>query len=188
MLVVENVTKHFQAQATRLHTLQVVSLQVRAGEFVCLLGPSGSGKSTLLRIIGGLIAADSGTVRLDGEQLTQPHPAIFTRYLGSVSHFLAWVLIVFSCCEAFEASPRWWTFPPYFKYRACISASFCEMQAAAGPQAPEGGPADPDARDVGSAAGDACRAAAAGPLAPTAAPASAPPPPPPGGPGASSSP
>ena len=83
MLVIENVTKDFQANSTRLHALQAVSLQVRAGEFVCLLGPSGSGKSTLLRIIGGLIASDSGTVRLDGELLTQPHPAIGFVFQGA---------------------------------------------------------------------------------------------------------
>ncbi|MBL8834020.1 MAG: ABC transporter ATP-binding protein [Rhodospirillales bacterium] len=43
-----------------------VSFSVRAGEFVCLLGPSGCGKSTSLRIIGDLIAADSGAVSVLG--------------------------------------------------------------------------------------------------------------------------
>ncbi len=83
MLVVENVTKHFQAHDTRLHALQAVSLQVTAGEFVCLLGPSGSGKSTLLRIIGGLVGADSGTVQLEGLRVTEPHPAIGFVFQGA---------------------------------------------------------------------------------------------------------
>ena len=48
----------------------------RAGEFVCLLGPSGSGKSTLLRIIGGLVAPDSGGVWFDGALLRSPHREI----------------------------------------------------------------------------------------------------------------
>ena len=39
---------------------------VRDGEFVCILGPSGCGKSTTLRVIGGLLPADAGTVRVDG--------------------------------------------------------------------------------------------------------------------------
>lgn len=43
-----------------------VSFGVRDGEFLCLLGPSGCGKSTTLRVIGGLLAAASGTVRVDG--------------------------------------------------------------------------------------------------------------------------
>ncbi len=44
-----------------------VGFTVREGEFVCLLGPSGCGKSTSLRIIGDLIPADSGTVRVLGK-------------------------------------------------------------------------------------------------------------------------
>jgi NitT/TauT family transport system ATP-binding protein len=43
-----------------------VDFSVRPGEFVCLLGPSGCGKSTSLRIIGDLIAPDSGTVKVLG--------------------------------------------------------------------------------------------------------------------------
>jgi NitT/TauT family transport system ATP-binding protein len=49
---------------------------VTAGEFVCLLGPSGSGKSTLLRIVGGLLAADSGHVTFQGRPLSEPQREI----------------------------------------------------------------------------------------------------------------
>jgi len=51
-----------------------VDLKVAAGEFVSLLGPSGCGKTTLLRIIAGLLAADRGSVRLDGEDITARPP------------------------------------------------------------------------------------------------------------------
>ncbi|HQS17382.1 ABC transporter ATP-binding protein [Reyranella sp.] len=46
-----------------------VDLKVAAGEFISLLGPSGCGKTTLLRIVAGLLAADRGTIRLDGEEI-----------------------------------------------------------------------------------------------------------------------
>ena len=51
-----------------------VDLEMAAGEFVSLLGPSGCGKTTLLRIIAGLLEADRGSVRLDGEDITAKPP------------------------------------------------------------------------------------------------------------------
>jgi len=83
MLLVENVSKQFATNETRLRALQGVSFQVIAGEFVCLLGPSGSGKSTLLRIIGGLVQADHGAVYLEGARLREPHPAVGFVFQGA---------------------------------------------------------------------------------------------------------
>ena len=51
-----------------------VDLKVAAGEFISLLGPSGCGKTTLLRIVAGLLAADRGTIRLDGEEIGSRPP------------------------------------------------------------------------------------------------------------------
>ena len=48
-----------------------VTLSIQEGGFVALAGPSGSGKTTLLNIIGGLDAADEGTVSLDGTLLNE---------------------------------------------------------------------------------------------------------------------
>jgi len=48
-----------------------VSLEVRSGEFVCLMGPSGSGKSTLLNIIGGLDRPTKGTVQIIGRDTSK---------------------------------------------------------------------------------------------------------------------
>ena len=48
-----------------------ISFSVGRGEFVCLLGPSGCGKSTSLRLIGDLLAAQSGTVTVDGKPPSQ---------------------------------------------------------------------------------------------------------------------
>ncbi|HEY2105445.1 MAG TPA: ATP-binding cassette domain-containing protein, partial [Candidatus Binataceae bacterium] len=51
--------------------LDDVSLDVKDGELVALLGMSGSGKTTLLRIIAGLEVPDSGTVLFGGEEATE---------------------------------------------------------------------------------------------------------------------
>lgn len=76
LLEVNNVAKTFRDSRRPLTVLQPVTFSLAAGEFVCLLGPSGSGKSTLLRIIGGLVPPDSGSLRFDGQPLTEPHAEI----------------------------------------------------------------------------------------------------------------
>ena len=50
--------------------LDNIDLSVDKGEFICILGQSGCGKSTLLRLVAGLEMPSSGTVHIDGEQVT----------------------------------------------------------------------------------------------------------------------
>jgi NitT/TauT family transport system ATP-binding protein len=71
-LVVEGVSKSFRIRGQFVHALDNVSLNVREGEFVCLVGPSGCGKSTLLNIIAGLETPDRGRVLADGKPVTGP--------------------------------------------------------------------------------------------------------------------
>lgn len=61
-----NITKNFG----HFPALNKVDLEIPSGELVALLGPSGSGKTTLLRIIAGLEFPDSGTVRFDGNDIS----------------------------------------------------------------------------------------------------------------------
>ncbi|HVX20763.1 MAG TPA: nitrate/sulfonate/bicarbonate ABC transporter ATP-binding protein [Acidimicrobiales bacterium] len=74
---VEAVTKTFTApEGGELAVLDRISLQLREGEIVALLGRSGSGKSTLLRCIAGLIAPTSGTVSYRGTPLNGANPGV----------------------------------------------------------------------------------------------------------------
>ena len=54
--------------------LEDINLDVREGEFVCILGPSGCGKSTLLNIVGGFLPPTGGEVTIDGERVAGPDP------------------------------------------------------------------------------------------------------------------
>ena len=73
---VENATKFYATKSGSVHALEDVSLEVREGEFLCILGPSGCGKTTLLWSMGGLHDLTSGRIRLGAEIITQPHPEI----------------------------------------------------------------------------------------------------------------
>jgi len=66
-----NVSKHFGA----IVAVDDLSLDVKDGEFVVVLGPSGAGKTTTLRLIAGLEGPDSGDVLIDGEIATRVHPS-----------------------------------------------------------------------------------------------------------------
>jgi len=74
MLVLDHLSKTY-ADGTR--ALADVTLSVRESEIVALVGGSG-GKTTLLRLIAGLDRASSGEVTLDGEAISEPHPAVGT--------------------------------------------------------------------------------------------------------------
>lgn len=56
----------------QLEVLKGVSLDVAKGEAVCIIGPSGSGKSTLIRCINALVPIDSGTIRVEGQEVNDP--------------------------------------------------------------------------------------------------------------------
>jgi NitT/TauT family transport system ATP-binding protein len=74
LLSVDHVTQVFQTGSgeNRAPVLSDVSLSLKAGEIVALLGRSGSGKSTLLRIISGLTRPTEGTVTISGEAVNNP--------------------------------------------------------------------------------------------------------------------
>jgi len=78
LLSVREVVKTYGKGAKTFAAIRGINLDIKVGEFVCLLGPSGCGKSTLLRIITGLNTATDGTVLYRGEALegVNPHATI----------------------------------------------------------------------------------------------------------------
>jgi len=75
ILELDGVSKTYsQARDTAAEVLSNISLRVSAGQAMAIVGPSGSGKSTLLNLIGALDRPTSGTVRLDGRDLTTLSP------------------------------------------------------------------------------------------------------------------
>jgi sulfonate transport system ATP-binding protein len=66
---IRNVSKRYTVKGSVLPVLERISLTVRAGEFLCVVGASGCGKSTLLRLIVGLDPAYEGEVRVDGDKV-----------------------------------------------------------------------------------------------------------------------
>src|SRR5680860_517458 len=73
-IVVKNISKSFLTKHKETHTLERVNMEIKTGEFICILGPSGCGKSTLLNIIAGLENATDGNIFLNDQEVTGPGP------------------------------------------------------------------------------------------------------------------
>jgi NitT/TauT family transport system ATP-binding protein len=76
LLEARHVSKTYGDKDSPVLVLKDVNLDIRAGEFIALLGPSGSGKSTLLRILAGLLPPSGGTVLVHGSPLEGANPYV----------------------------------------------------------------------------------------------------------------
>ena len=70
LITSEKITKSFGLGTEKRNVLDGISVDIRQGEFVAVMGPSGSGKSTLLYALSGMDSVDSGTVTFDGANLS----------------------------------------------------------------------------------------------------------------------
>lgn len=74
ILDLKSVSKQFELQGQRIEALRDANLQVRKGEFICLIGASGCGKSTLLRIVAGFEPTSAGQALMWGMPVQGPAP------------------------------------------------------------------------------------------------------------------
>jgi ABC-type lipoprotein export system ATPase subunit len=80
MIELDSVTKTYTLGQQRIVAVDDVSLTIQPGEFAAIMGKSGCGKTTLLGLIGGLDRPDSGTISVNGEEISQLADADLTRY------------------------------------------------------------------------------------------------------------
>ena len=71
-LSLRNVSKNFHTKTGKFNAVQDISLEVKEGEFLCIVGPSGCGKSTVLNIIAGLEKPDGGQALVNGKPIQGP--------------------------------------------------------------------------------------------------------------------
>jgi len=74
-----NVTRIYKVGVERIHALDGISIELRANEYIAVMGPSGSGKSTLMNVLGCLDRATSGCYELDGHDTTKMSDALLAR-------------------------------------------------------------------------------------------------------------
>ncbi len=101
ILEVSGLTKVFGTGLSAVRAVDGVDLTVRRGEIVLIMGPSGSGKTTLLTMIGGLLRPTSGTVRINGSEITSMRESEMPQLRR---HMVGFVFQTFNLLEALTAA------------------------------------------------------------------------------------
>lgn len=84
----DHVKRHYKLGKNIVGAVNDVSLEIRQGEFVAITGPSGSGKSTLMNLIGGLDKPDSGSVIVNGQDLSKLGDRQLSRFRNTTVGFV----------------------------------------------------------------------------------------------------
>ncbi len=100
ILEVRDLKRDFGSGRAVVHAVDGIDLTVGRGEISLIMGPSGSGKTTLLTMIGGLLHPTSGTVRIDGIEISRLKESQLTQFRR---HYLGFVFQSFNLLEALNA-------------------------------------------------------------------------------------
>lgn len=88
MIRIENITKHYGIGENRFKVLNDISLEIKNGEYVVILGASGSGKTTLLNVASGLEKSDSGSICYDEESISDMSEKQLTEFRKKNTAFI----------------------------------------------------------------------------------------------------
>ncbi len=80
LIQVRGLNKTYKRGGENIQVLQGLNLEVDKGDFVAFMGPSGSGKTTLLNLLGGLDVPSSGTISVDGDEITHMSASKLTQW------------------------------------------------------------------------------------------------------------
>jgi putative ABC transport system ATP-binding protein len=99
---IRNLSKSYRRGSQILPVLDDISLDIEESEFMALMGPSGSGKTTLLNLIAGIDKADSGTIKVDGVDITALNETELARWRANHVGFIFQFYNLIPVLTAFE--------------------------------------------------------------------------------------
>jgi putative ABC transport system ATP-binding protein len=102
LIRIEDLSKAYQRGEQRIPVLEGVNLEVRAGDFVALMGPSGSGKSTLLNLIAGIDKPSSGRIEVGGVDIATLHEGALADWRAANVGFIFQFYNLMPVLSAFE--------------------------------------------------------------------------------------
>ena len=79
MITAENINKHFMLNNEKVQVLKDVTLEIKQGDFLSIVGRSGSGKTTLLNVLSTLVHADDGLLRYNDINLSDSTPVMLNQ-------------------------------------------------------------------------------------------------------------
>lgn len=88
IIELKNVHKDYVMGDSKIHAVEDVSLQIKRGDFVALIGPSGSGKSTMMNLVGALDLATQGDIFFDNQNIEHLHESELAQVRGRKIGFI----------------------------------------------------------------------------------------------------